>query len=206
MLEGDALAAWLSARAGKLTASRMRAAVSFKKDGTPTAERSQLMRELLAERATGESVRHYVTPAMEFGLVTENEAKAAYEAHAGVLLSDAGYYDHPTIDGLGATPDALIGSDGLAEFKVPTSPTYVAWRLAGKIPDEHIPQMAIQLAATGRAWCEFVAFDPRQKNPEHRLFIRRYAPTREEIAVYEVAAVKFLDELETMFQAFAEAV
>ena len=37
-LEGDALAAWLRARAGKLTASRMADAMSFKKNGEPTAE------------------------------------------------------------------------------------------------------------------------------------------------------------------------
>ena len=35
MLEGDALAAWLSARAGKLTASRMADAMDFRKDGKP---------------------------------------------------------------------------------------------------------------------------------------------------------------------------
>lgn len=203
-LEGDDLAAWLRARAGKLTASRMRTAMAFKKDGTPTAERSQLMRELLAERLTGDSVRHYVTDAMQYGLDQEDSAKEAYEAATGHLLAQAGFYDHPTIDGLGASPDALLGADGLVETKVPTSPTFVAWVLAGEIPAEHVPQMAIQIACTGRRFVDFVAFDPRQKNPKHRLFVRRYEPTREEIAVYEAAAIKFLDELEAMFRAFTE--
>lgn len=205
MLQGEQLAEFLSARVGKLTASRMRVAMSFKKDGTPTAERSQLMRDLLAERVTGESVRHYVTPAMKFGLDNEDSAKAAYEAHTGILLREAGVFDHPTIDMLAATPDALEDRDGLVETKVPTSPTFVAWVLAGVIPPEHVPQMAIQLSCTGRRYCNFVAFDPRQKDPRRRLFIRRYEPTREELATYEKAAVAFLDELETMFRAFTEA-
>jgi len=204
MLQGDQLSAFLNARCGKLTASRMRIAMSFKKDGTSTAERSQLLRELLAERLTGDSIRHYVTPAMEFGLQNEDEAKAAYEVHTGTLLAPAGVYDHPRIDMLAATPDALIGGTGLAEFKVPTSPTFVSWVLAGVIPPEHIPQMAIQLACTGRKWCEFVAFDPRQKNPKHRLFIRRYEPDADEIGVYEKAAEQFLAELDAMFVAFTE--
>ena len=132
MLEGDALANWLRARAGKLTASRMRDAMDFLKNGQPSAKRSQLMRELLAERLTGDSVRHFVTDAMAWGLEREAEAKAAYEAETGVIVGEAGFYDHPRIDNLGATPDGLVPS-GLIETKCPTTPTFVEWRMAGGV-------------------------------------------------------------------------
>ena len=203
--EGDQLAAWLRSRAGKLTASRMGTAMAFKKNGEPTAERSRLLRELLAERLTGDSVRHFVTDAMVWGLEKEAEARAAYEDETGMLVHDAGFYDHSRIDMLGATPDGLIGHDGLLETKAPTSETYIAWRLAGTLPPEHLPQMAIQLACTGRSWVDFCAYDPRQKNPRHRLFIRRYEPSRDEIAKYEGHAEKFLADLEAMFEAFTTA-
>lgn len=205
MREGDELAAWLSARAGKLTASRMRDAMSFRKDGKPSAERSQLMRELLAERITGHSVRHYVTDAMQHGLDTEADALAAYEAATGELVTPAGYYDHPRIDNVGATPDGLLSIDGLIETKCPTTATFIDWTMAGEVPAMHKPQMIIQLACTGRAWCEFVAFDPRIRDPRRRLFIRRYEPTAEEIAKVETAAETFLAELENMFEAFTQA-
>jgi len=52
---------------------------------------------------------------------------------------------------------------------------------------------------------EFVAFDPRIRNPRHRLFIRRYEPTAEEIAKVEGAAQMFLAELDAMFDAFHTA-
>lgn len=201
MLEGDQLANWLRARAGKLTASRMRDAMDFLKNGSPSAKRSQLMRELLAERLTGDSVRHYVTDAMTWGIEREAEAKAAYEAETGIIVAEAGFYDHPRIDNLGATPDGLLPG-GLIETKCPTTATFVEWRMAGVVPEEHKPQMIVQCVCTGRAWCDFVAFDPRIKNPAHRLFIRRYEPTAEEIAKVEAAAEQFLSELDAMFEAF----
>lgn len=205
MLDGDARATWLRSRAGKLTASRMGDAMAFKKDGKPTEARSKLMRELLAERLTGDSVRHYVTDAMQHGLDTEAEARAAYEAETGVMVADCGFYDHPRIDGLGATPDGLIGADGLIETKCPQTATLIEWVMGGCVPEQHKPQMAVQLMCTDRKWCEFVAFDPRIRDPRRRLFIRRYEPTADELAVIETAAQTFLDELDQLFVAFTES-
>lgn len=200
MLEGDELAAWLAARAGKLTASRMADALDTRKDGKPGAKRLKLIHELLAERLTGDSVRHFVTDAMQWGLEKEAEARAAYEADTGVLVMDAGFYDHPSIDLFGATPDGLLPGGGLIETKCPTSTTFVEWRLRGEIPDEHKPQMLAQLACTGRTWCEFVAYDPRIRNPQQQLFIRRYQPDRAEIQRIEEAAAAFLAEVEQMWE------
>lgn len=204
MMNGDELAAFLNSRCGKLTASRMRTAMSFKKDGSPTAERAQLLKELLAERLTGDSVRHYVTPAMQFGLAMEDEAKAAYEAHTGDLLTPARVFDHPSIDMFAATPDSLVPG-GVVEFKVPTSPTFVEWVLKGDVPDEHRPQILAQLACTGRTFAVFCAYEPRIRDPKRRLFIRRFEPTADEIAAVEAAAREFLSELDAMFEQFTTA-
>lgn len=204
MLEGERLAEFLNSRCGKLTASRMRTAMSFKKDGTSTAERAQLLKELLAERLTGSNIRHYVTPAMEFGLQMEDDAKHAYEAETGEFLSEAGVFDHPRIDMFAATPDSLIPG-GVVEFKVPTSPTFVEWVLRGVVPEEHRPQILAQLACTGRTFAVFCAYEPRIRDPKRRLFIRRFEPTAEEIAKVEAAAETFLAELDAMFDAFTAA-
>ncbi len=204
-LEDDALAHWLAERAGKLTASRMADAMAYRKDGKPTSERTKYMQELLAERLTGHSVRHFVTDAMQHGLDCEAEAKAAYEAETGVFVMSAGFFDHPRIDLCGATPDGLLPGGGLIETKCPTTAKFVDWRLAGVVPDEHKPQMILQLACTGRAWCEFVAYDPRLKDPAKRLFVRRFEPTAEEIAKVETAAETFLAELDAMWEAFHQA-
>lgn len=205
MLEGGALAAWLAQRAGKLTASRMADAMDVLKNGKPSMKRTRLMHELLAERMTGDSVRHFVSDAMQWGLDREGEAKTAYEVETGLILTDAGFYDHPRIDLFGATPDALHPSGGLVEIKCPTSQTFVEWRLAGVVPDEHKPQMLAQLSCTGRPWCEFVAFDPRVRDAHYRLFVRRYEPTPEEVAGVEAAAAAFLAEVDAMWEQLTAA-
>jgi hypothetical protein len=179
--------------------------MAFRKDGKPTAERLRLLRELLAERVTGDTVRHFVTDAMRFGLEREAEAKAAYETATGELIVECGFYDHPRIDYFGATPDGLLADGGLVETKVPKSTTFIEWVLGGVVPECHKPQMIAQCACTGRAWVEFVAFDPRVRDPNRRLFIRRFTPTPEEVAAVEAAAEAFLAELDVMFTLFAEA-
>ena len=81
----------------------------------------------------------------------------------------------------------------------------LAWAMAGVVPDIHKPQMVVQCACTGRKWCDFVAFDPRIRDPRRRLFIRRYEPTAEEVQKIETAAETFLAELDAMWDAFHSA-
>lgn len=204
-------AAWLSARAGKLTASRMADAMAYLKDGkTPSAKRVDLLHELLAERLTGDSVPHFVTDAMQHGLDCEDEAVDLFvERFPQYDVRPSRFYEHPDLarfgGNFGATPDREIGHDGLMEVKCPTTPKFVRWVTAGVVPEEHKPQLIAQLACSGRQWCGFVAYDPRVKLEHQRLFMRKFVPTPEEIAAVETAAVAFLDELDAMFDAFVSA-
>jgi len=192
--------AWLERRCGKLTASRMSDAMATLKNGAPAKARADLMRELLAERMTGETMPHYVSPAMEWGIAMEDEARDAYETATGNIVVNpwehaaCGVFDHPRILNFAASPDGLLGRDACLEIKCPTTPKFIDWIMGGVVPDEHRPQMLAQLACSGRRWCEFVAFDPRVKN-RSPLFIRRFEPKPEEIAAIETAAEAFLAEL-----------
>lgn len=201
MMTTEQKAAWLSARCGKLTASRMADAMKFRRDGKPAAERDRLMRELLAERVTGQSMPHVVTDAMEWGLQYEDDAVDAFVELTGRTVHLSRFYEHPTIPEFGATPDREL-DDGLLEVKCPTTARYLEWVLAGVIPEEHKPQMAAQLACSGKKWCGFIAYDPRVKDERKRLFMRKYEPTPEEIAAVETAARTFLAELDAMFEQF----
>jgi len=198
--EADKMAAWLAQRAGKLTASRMSDAMAILRDGRPAKARSDLIRDLLAERLTGLSVRHYVSDAMQWGLDHETEAKEVYQFTTGNVINPCGFYDHPMIDNFGATPDGHISDEGNAEVKCPTTNKYVEWLLAGVVPEEHKPQMLAQMACTGRKWCEFIAFDPRIKEEKRRLFVRRFTPTRDEIANIETFAKVFLEDVERAWE------
>lgn len=205
---GDVIAAWLRERAGKFNASAAPKALTKLKKGGWAASRLELAKEILAERLTGESVRHYVTDAMQWGIDQQGSAIDAYEAHTGTLVKRLNYVTipHPRIDNLAASPDGMIGGDGLVEVKCPTTTTFVDWRLAGVLPEEHRPQMLLQCAITGRKWCEFVAFDSRIRGGlEAQLFIRRLTPTAEEIAAIEAEAEAFLAEVDAMWEQLTTA-
>ena len=205
MMDDVERAVWLAERAGKLTASRMRDALDFKKDGTPSQKRSDYMRDLLAERLTGMTTRNFVSPAMEWGIQQEDAAKVMYETTTGIPLRESRFYEHKTIENFGATPDGEIDHDGLIETKCPTTGTFIGWVMAGVVPPEYKPQMIAQLLCTGRRYVTFVAFDPRLKEVKRQLFVREFVPTEEELWNTTIGAQQFLDELDAMFDAFVTA-
>ena len=189
---------WFNARTGKLTASRMRSAMKRLKNGEDSAERKNLKIEILCERMTGDIVDKFVSTAMTWGIEKEPEAKAAYEAKTGRIITDVGFIDHPRIEFCGASPDGFV-DDGLIEIKCPTTATHVSWILDGGIPEEHKAQMTLQAAVTGRGWVDFVSYDPRMPEPQ-QLLIRRFYPTPAEIAEIEKEAEQFLAEVDGLFE------
>ena len=191
--------AWMASRCGDLTASRVASAMKFLANGKDSSERQALKIEILAERLTGDAVPHFVSPAMRWGLEQEPAAKAAYEIASGQMLMPCGYIHHPTIEYFGATPDALINRDCVAEFKCPNTTTHLSWILAGGVPAQHKPQILAQLACTQRHRAVFVSFDPRIKDERRQLFIVEWTPEKSEIEAVEDAARKFLAEVEEMF-------
>lgn len=206
MMTAEQKAAWLSARAGKLTASRMADAMAYLKTGQPAQARTKLMRELLAERLTGQSVPHVVNDAMMHGLEYEDEAVDTFvERYPQYNVRTSRFYEHPVIENFGATPDRECDHDGLLEVKCPMTGTFLEWVLAGQVPEQHKPQMAAQLLCSGKSWCGFIAYDPRIKDEGRRLFMRKYTPTDEYLREVEDAAKRFLDELDAMFDQFVSA-
>lgn len=189
---------WFSERTGKLTASRMAEAMAFLKNGKPAAERKKLMRELLGERLTDQIATRHVTPAMQWGIDNEGAAKEAYTAKTGRAVTPCAFFDHPTIENFGATPDALVGVDGLLETKCPTTAVHLDYLLDAVVPEEYQPQMTAQLLCTGRQWCDFVSYDPRLP-PRQRVFLIRFQPDDEYRKKVEDAAVQFLSELDALF-------
>lgn len=190
---------WLKERTGCLTASRMPTALERKKDGTPTKAAEDLVKEILAERMTGDAMRRYVTPEMQRGTEREPDAREAYEIHTGNLVRLVGFIPHPAIEFCGASPDGLIDHDGLVELKCPTTVTHLNYVLNGAVPDDYKPQMLLQLAVTRRSWCDFVSFDDRVKNPKQRLFVVRFEPKQAEIDAIEQAAREFLRIVDNLF-------
>jgi hypothetical protein len=191
--------AWFHERTGKITASRMAAAMSYLKSGKESSERRKLKIEILAERLTGDIVPKYVTNEMQWGIDQEPYAKAAFEAATGLLVTDVGFVPHPTIDLCGGSPDGLVSDGCLIEIKCPSTARHIEYLLGGVAPEEYKPQMILQSACLNKpVW--FVSYDPRLPEKQS-LFIRKFEPTPEQVAEVEEAARVFLAEVDEMFEA-----
>ena len=191
---------WLKERCGCLTASRMADAMAFLKGGKEAEARKKYKIELIAERMTDTMVSRYVNDAMQWGIEKEPLARARYEELTGELVAPCGFALHGAIQFFGASPDGLVGDDGLIEIKCPTSETYTGWIIGGTVPDQHKPQMLAQLAVTGRRFVDFFAFDPRVKVEAHQSFLRRFEPPEADIAAVEEMARTFLAEVDQLFE------
>lgn len=187
-------AEWLSLRVGKATASRIAEIVATTKSG-PSASRKNYAAELVAERLTGCPTEKFVSVAMAHGTDTEPQARDAYCFFRDVDVIEVGFCDHPTIAMSGASPDGLIGSDGLLELKCPNTATHLETLLGKAAPAKYVHQMMWQMACTGRQWCDFASFDPRLPE-EMRLFVIRLHRDEQMIADLEREVGKFLAEVD----------
>lgn len=188
--------AWFEARLGKLTASRTADALDRLKSGKPSARRIQLVDLLVTERLTRMVQPTFLTRAMEWGVEQEGFAKLAYETRNQRLVEDTGLVDHPSIPWFGASPDGLVGDDGLLEIKCPNSSTHLRWLREDVVPEEHIPQMMSQLACTGREWVDFISFDPRFPY-EFQIFTRRFHRP-DTMGAFEAEVREFLGEVQAL--------
>src|SRR6516164_9700680 len=153
---------WYAARLGKLTASRFCDAIAKTKNGWG-ASRAKYMAELLLERVNGVRAERHVNASMQWGIDHESDAIATYQMERNVDVAPVGYVDHPDIPEAGASPDGLIGVEGLVELKCPDSHTHLETLLTKRIDGDYIIQMMWQMACTGRHWCDYVSYDPRFK-------------------------------------------
>ena len=185
---------WHAARLGKVTASRVADVVAKTKTGYG-ASRANYMAELICERLTGVPQDSFVSSAMQWGTDTEPLARAAYEAASGELVIETGFVPHSQVASSGASPDGLIGEDGLLEIKCPNTSTHIDTLLGQSVPAKYMTQMQWQMACTGRKWCDFVSFDPRM--PEGmRMFVKRVQ--RDDVMIAELVkeVTIFLEEID----------
>lgn len=186
---------WMARRCGKATASRIADIMRKGKSGAESASRQRYLGELVAERLTGQPTQSFKSADMEWGTVTEEQARESYAflSMAGDLHGVA-FVDHPKIAMSGASPDRLVGESGLLEVKCPATHTHIATLLGAPITPDYITQMQWQMACTGRLWCDWVSFDPRLPE-DMRLFVKRVDRDDKRIAELEDEVIAFLAEV-----------
>lgn len=152
---------WIAKRRGKITASRIGLVTRRKRDGKPYAGYLDYLHEILTERLTEKAAEHFVSDAMQWGIDQEESAAQHYAFETGAEIAYSDFVDHPSGLETGASPDRLVGKEGLLEIKCPNTTTHVDFLLTGEIKEDYLWQMQWQMACTGRKWCDFMSFDPR---------------------------------------------
>lgn len=193
---------WFAVRCGKVTASRVADVIAKTKTGYG-ASRANYAAELIAERLTQTTAPSFTNAAMQWGTDQEPHARAAYSFLHDVDVEEIAFVDHPEIAMSGASPDGLVGLDGLVEFKCPNTATHLDTLLSETVPGKYITQMQWQMACTGRAWCDFASFDPRLP-PSMQLFVKRVERDPSLILDLETEVSAFLAEIDAKVAALTE--
>lgn len=187
---------WHQQRCGSLGASQVHEVLAKTKSGY-SAARGNAIARIASERLTGLTQETFKNAAMQWGNDTEPQARSAYSFFTGNTVSIVGMYKHPTMNGTHASPDGLVGHDGLIEIKCPNSLTHIETLSSEKIDPKYITQMQWQMFMTERDWCDFVSFDPRW--PDYlQLFIKRVERDPVRIAELCDEVTKFLGEVDQM--------
>lgn len=135
-------------RKGRITGSRIAAVLGV----SPYATRADVLREMVREYY-GAPREFLGNDATRYGIEHERDAIEQYEMAECVLTHGAQRLAiHPVHDWLAVTPDGLVDDRGMIEVKCPYRGTYT--NLDGA--PHYRPQVQLQLAVTGRDWCDFV--------------------------------------------------
>uniref|UniRef100_UPI0035D11475 lambda exonuclease family protein n=1 Tax=Bartonella sp. MU37NMGALS TaxID=3243560 RepID=UPI0035D11475 len=191
-------AEWFQARLGKVTASNVYNVLSKTAKGLPTSKYEDYKTKLMTERLIGEISQSYTTPAMQWGIEHEEDALREYGFIYDADITKCGFIQHPTIEMAGASPDGLIGEDGLIEVKCPRSVTHMRFCIGDEIKPEYHAQMQFQMACTERKWCDFVSYDPRFTGEffHLRMKVKRILRDDQQIEQINQAVETFLAEIQ----------
>ena len=187
---------WEAARLGKATASRIADVIASTRSGY-AASRANYAAQLISERLTGVKAEAFESAAMRWGQEKEAEALEVYAFEQDADVTQVGFLDHPTVPMSGASPDGLVGDDGLVEIKCPLTATHIDTLLGQAPPGRYLAQMQWQMAVAGRSWCDFVSYDPRLPR-DMRLFVRRIDRDDRMIASLEREVQTFLSEIDAV--------
>jgi putative phage-type endonuclease len=189
---------WKLARLGHVSASGISDVMSKIKTGE-SATRRKYKIKLVAERLTNKPQESFTNAAMEWGVETEPQARMAYEVSRGTFVEKTGFWIHPRIPFVGASPDGLVGDEGLIEIKCPNTTTHLEYIWNNEVPSEYMKQMQMQMWITGRQWCDFVSFDPRLPE-KNQLFVIRCDRDDPLISQIENEVLGFLKEIELIME------
>ena len=160
---------WESLRIGKITSSSMGLIMANygKAFGDP-AKRHAL--KIALERMSGLKAEYsFSNDHTERGHEQEPIARSEYEAMMFVDVQNGGFFE---LGNIGASPDGLIGDNGLIEIKSVIAPVHYATLKRGGFDPAYQWQLYSNLKTTEREWIDFVSYCGEFVEPK-RVLIHR---------------------------------
>lgn len=190
---------WIQARLGVASASQFKDILTQprsnadKEAGKMSDTAMSYLLELAAEVVTGTQVELFGRP-LDWGHEYEPAARNLYDLtvadvrEAGFILDDSMKY--------GASPDGLVGDDGMIEIKCPyNTANHLRTVISGRVPEEHTPQIQGNLMVNGRQWCDFISYDPRILD-KGKFFVKRVERDEKYIADLRKKVETFVSNLD----------
>ena len=184
---------WFEARLGCVTASM---AYLFN-NPIPNKTKQNYKFQLIQERLTNTRLPEKTTKDQFIGRERESDARNYY-ANQYELVKECGFIAHPTIKYSGASPDGLIGNEGLIEIKCPNEKNHNQYLKLEKVPSKYLYQIQFQLACTQRNWCDFISYNPHFSENQ-KLKVIRVFPDLSLIKKLETNIIMFLDEVNNSY-------
>lgn len=188
---------WLTVRAGLPTASMYATVMASGNGGGASKSRRTYMLKLAGERLTDEPMDNYSNRHMERGHEHEPLARDAYTFLMGVEPEQVGFIRSGDT---GASPDSLVGTNGLLEIKSKLAHLHLEVLLSDEVPTEHTAQVQGQLWVAEREWCDFVSYCPRLE-----LFRKRVYRDEKKITEIAKAVDQFNAELRAIVTRFQQS-
>lgn len=147
---------WAQQRIGIVTASAADKIIT--PTGKPSSQAEKYAWQLLAEQLLGEPLDNATSGFMQRGTILEQRAVDFYELQKDVDTIPAGFVlrDDRRV---GASPDRLIGSDGLLEIKIPKADTHIGYLLDSE-GIGYRAQVQTQLWVCERTYCDTLSWHP----------------------------------------------
>lgn len=184
---------WMEARRGIPTASAF-SKILAKGEGKT---RRRYLLDLAAERLTGELTESYSNAHMERGHVLEPIARSMYAFQFDADPQLVGFIRCDDVSA-GASPDSLLGNDGLLEIKTKLGALQLELLESDKVPSEHVAQIQGQIWISARDYCDFVSFWPKLP-----LFVKRVYRDDKYIDTLSQAVADFNGELDAIVAKYA---
>lgn len=144
---------WVKIRASRIGASQLGDWMAVGVNGKPLKSRTDLEREVAFAKTFNQPFSRFVNGAMQAGIDNEDFMADQYSSAMGTPLEKCGCFYN---DYFVASPDRLVGDDGLVEIKWLQDAAFTNVVSTGEPGKSHNLQMQGQMWATDRKWCDYV--------------------------------------------------